>query len=155
VRELTYASVVHPEYLDGQMLVTHPTLDPLTQGAPDLGWEGDARLAVYLNTETQRFTLYRLEVDSEYRGVAVLPPGGEITPANVNRLCTRLVETDQRRGFDAVADIADAQATYRRDAEREQRASIESFGDKFHYALSRAHLPGVDIQRVRNVTSRR
>ena len=68
-------AVDHPEHLYGMLRVDHPTLDPLTQGAADLGWEGDPRLVVYLNQLTDRFFLYRLEDDNQYRGVAQLPAG--------------------------------------------------------------------------------
>lgn len=148
-------AVDHPEHLYGMLRVDHPTLDPLTQGAADLGWEGDPRLVVYLNQLTDRFFLYRLEDDNQYRGVAQLPAGGEITPANVNQLCRMLVRTDQRRGFDPVADIVAAQDAYQRKAAADRQAFIEGWADKFHYTLARSHLPGIDISRPRLTTSRR
>ncbi len=112
-RELTLIRVDHPLNIDGDqwLRVDHPTLDPLTQGAPTLGWEGDPRLVVYLHGASKTFVLWRLEHDGEYRAVAALP--GEITPENINRLCARLVEIDTRSGFDAGQEVLDARTPWR------------------------------------------
>jgi hypothetical protein len=74
-RELTLSTVYHPEHMDGGwQRVDHPTVEPFQKGAPDLGWEGDPRLVVYLCNPTKQFVLWRLEHDDEYRRVVVRTP---------------------------------------------------------------------------------
>lgn len=154
-REETLISVFHPQFIDDDWVrVDHPAVAPLSDGAPALGWEGDQRLVVYLHKPTQRPVLWRLEADGEYRPVAQLPEGGTVSTQSINALIARLVERDTRRGFDAYQHVMDAQAAQDRAQESTRAAWLGDFSDKFHYALSRSHLPGVDITRVRNVTSR-
>lgn len=156
VRETTLLTVHHPEFIGNEwQRVDHPVVRPLTDGAPDLGWEGDDRLVVYLCKPTQQFVLWRLETDGEYRPCAALPTDAAMSPDNINRLIRRLVAHDTRRGFDAYATVMAAHAKMEHDAEQERRAAISDFADKFHYGLSRSHLPGVWATRVRNVPSRR
>ncbi len=144
-RELTLTRVDHPLNIDGDqwLRVDHPTLDPLTQGSPTLGWEGDPRLVVYLHGESKTFVLWRLEHDGEYRAVAALP--GEITPANINSLCARLVEIDTRTGFDAGQEVMDAQDALEASKRKAQDEAVADFADKLYFGLARSHLPGVDI----------
>jgi len=111
--ELTLHVVIHPDPLPKyphKILVVHPTVDVLTKGAPALGWEGDNRLAVYLDTMVQRFQLWRLEHDNQYRLTAQLPPNAQITPETMNSLIERLVQHDAHRGFDANREVAAAAA---------------------------------------------
>ena len=146
MRELTLTTVFHPQFLEGGWIrVDHPTLSPLANGEPTLGWEGDPRLVVYLCQPTQNFVLWRLEHDGEYRPVAKLPTGAEITPANVNSMIKRLVEIDVRRGWDPYIDITTKQESLDRDKERNRKDATAAYADKFHFALSRSHLPGIDV----------
>lgn len=155
-REETLLTVWHPEFIGNDwQRVDHPVVRPLQEGAPDLGWEGDQRLVVYLCKPTQQFVLWRLEHDGEYRPCAVLPPNASMSPQNINALIVRLIEHDTRRGYDAYTDVTDQQEKAAKAAEQDRRAAVEQFADKLHYGLSRSHLPGVWATRVRNVTSRR
>lgn len=143
-REVTLLGVVHPLEIEGGWIrVDHPVLKPLSKGNPEAGFEGDERLVVYLHQPSETFVLWRLESDGEYRTVAAL--NGTINPENVNRLCTRLVEIDQRRGFDAYEDVMDAMDA--EDAKRDARIAelASSFSDKLMFGLARSHLPGVDV----------
>lgn len=154
-RELTILAVHHPEFIGNDwQLVTHPTIAPLQQGAPDLGWEGDARLAVYLCKPTQQFVLWRLEGDNEYRPVAQLPAGASITPDSVNKLCRRLVEIDQRRGFDPYQDVISSIQKEEQAQEAAQQERVSEVADKLLFGLSRSHLPGVDISYKHNLLGR-
>ncbi len=154
-RELTILAVHHPEHIGNDwQLVTHPTVAPLQDGAPDLGWEGDNRLAVYLCKPTQQFVLWRLEQDNEYRPVAQLPAGASITPDSVNKLCRRLVEIDQRRGFDPYLDVIQAIEKDEKEQADVQRERIGEVADKLLFGLSRSHLPGVDITYKHNLLGR-
>lgn len=154
-RELTLTAVHHPEFIgDEWQLVDHPTVRPIADGAPDLGWEGDARLAVYLCKPTQQFVLWRLEADNEYRPVAQLPSGQAITPESVNRLCRRLVEIDQRRGFDPYLDVIGTIEKVEKAEAVAQSERISEVADKLLFGLSRSHLPGVDISYKHNLLGR-
>ena len=148
-RELTLLKVPHPDTIDNGawIRVEHPVLDPLFDGAPDLGWEGDSRLVVYLHLEAQSFCLWRLEANGEYMPVAHLPAGASLTNESVNKLISRLVEIDTRRGFDPYADVIAAQDAADRDAERDRQARLEVLCDKMLFGLARQHLPGVDISK--------
>jgi hypothetical protein len=155
-RELTLASVHHPEYIDNTwQRVDHPTVRPLTEGAPDLGWEGDSRLVVYLHKRAQTFVLWRLESDGEYRPLGHFGIGGEISPASINETIRSLIRSDSRRGFDPYESVVVAQEAVTRDQERVYRDRLEAFADRLLYGLSRSHLPGVDISRIRQLPSRR
>jgi hypothetical protein len=157
VRELTIASVYHPEYLfDGALMrVDHPTVRPLVEGEPTLGWEGDPRLVIYLHLRVERFVLYRLEADGEYRGVAQLPAGAEITPESMNKLIARLVAVDTRRGYDAMTDLDKAEASVLRAKATDYQAELEQVADALHFGLARSHLPGIHHTRIRNAPSKR
>jgi len=155
-RELTLTRVHHPEFIGNDwQLVDHPTVRPLTDGAPDLGWEGDPRLAIYLFKPGQRFVLWRLEANGEYQTVAQLPESASITPQSVNGLIRNLIRIDQRNGFDPYADVMGVIETAERHEASDHAARLAEFADKFHYGLSRSFIPGVDFTRIRNVPSRR
>lgn len=148
-RELTLLNVDHPLTQDNGawLRVDHPVLAPLFDGAPDLGWEGDSRLVVYLHLEAQTFCLWRLEANGEYMPVAHMPPGAALTNESVNKLITRLVQIDQRRGFDPYADVIKAQDMADAAAAANRKAWLEQFCDKMLFGLARQHLPGVDISK--------
>ena len=155
-RELTYAAVYHPEFIgDEWQLVDHPTVRPLQNGDPTLGWEGDVRLAVYLFKPTKRFVLWRLEHDNEYRPVAQLPEDAELTFALINKLIRRLIEIDQRRGANPLDVVEGEMARRANDLARIRQDRISDFADKLHFGLAHSHLPGVDVTRPRQVSSRR
>ena len=147
-RELTLTAVYHPQFIDGWQLVDHPTLLPVQNGAPDLGWEGDPRLAVYLHGETKTFVLWRLENDWIYRPVARLQPGAPITPESVNSLIRNLVRIDSRRGFDAFTEVEQSQAAHDRVVETERQEATAALAEKLQFGLARSHLPGVDVSRL-------
>lgn len=154
-RELTLASIHHPEFIGNDwQLVDHPTVRPIADGASELGWEGDNRLAVYLCKPTQQFVLWRLEHDGEYRPVAQLPSGQSITPASVNKLISRLVEIDSRRGFDPYQDVISTIEQAEKAQADAQRERISDAADKLLFGLSRSHLPGVDISYKHNLLGR-
>lgn len=156
VRELTLATVYHPEFMEGGwQRVDHPTCAPFQDGAPDLGWEGDPRLVVYLCNPTKQFVLWRLEHDDEYRPVMTLPPGASMTPENVNSAIRRLIEADTRRGADAYAKVMASLDAYDREQERLRQDQVAAVADHIHWGLAHAHLPGIDITRPRQVLSRR
>lgn len=157
MRETTLIGLQHPEYIDdgAWLRVDHPTVQPLADGHPVLGWEGDPRLCVYLHLESQTFVLWRLEANQEYMPVASFGLGKEITPQSVNLTIQRLIEVDSRRGFDPGLDVLAAQEAVARDAHNTRMDALGEFADKLQYGLSRSHLPGVDVTRIRQLPSRR
>ena len=103
-REQTFrpGELVHPTYVNGRQLWVSPEVEDIVHklhyGDLILGWEGDPRLALYIDEE-QRWVLERLEADGEYRPVCRSKPGLALD----ERLIIRLMEHDHRRGFDAAA----------------------------------------------------
>lgn len=155
-RELTLTAVYHPEFMEGGwQRVDHPTVAPFQEGAPDLGWEGDPRLVVYLCNPTKQFVLWRLEADEEYRPMAVLPSGASITPGSVNVAIQKLIESDTRRGADAHAKIMKSIEDYETAQEKDRQAWLGDVADHLLWGLANSHLPGIDITRPRQLLSRR
>lgn len=76
-------------------------LDRLHNGQPEVGWEGDPRLALAFNRQTDRWELWRFEHDSQYRLVGVSKPGCSFPPDTIQNL----VSIDGRRGYDVVKDV--------------------------------------------------
>ena len=100
VREITYASnqVLHPEYKGSARLWQDPEVSDIVHklhyGDPTLGWDGDPRLALYLERTPagQRWVLERLEADGKYRKVCQARPGVALD----NSLVMHLVAHDLR-----------------------------------------------------------
>lgn len=110
ILEPTLTSVIHPPHLPNlphMILVDHPTVRVLQDGSPALGWEGDVRLAVYLDVPAQRFSLWRLEADNIYRPAAFMGEGEQITPDSMNQLILRLIGMDRNRGVDVGKEVMD------------------------------------------------
>ena len=110
-REQTVERVAHPDVLrlGGRhlLLVDDPFTRPIQDGHPTLGWEGDARLALYVDQPNKQWVLVRLERDGVYRITATTDLASVAHAAIdiVGQLVTFLVEHDIRRGYDVVADI--------------------------------------------------
>lgn len=136
---LLTARVFHPDHLQrgALILVDHPVVRPLQDGDGQ-GWEGDPRLAVYLRARQQRFEVWRLEDDGQYRRVCQAPPGRTLTPQAINRLIGRLVSIDTHRGFDPVAavDHAETATDKARDAAMADRVRND-LADRLAHALKR------------------
>lgn len=82
----------------------HELADKIQNGDPVTGWDGDPRLTLarYLDPQTgdERWELWRLEHDGQYRLTARLP--GHRDPSGILR---ELVERDARRGYDLKAAV--------------------------------------------------
>lgn len=129
--------IVHPEWVDGRRLWVDGSMrdliDRLHNGDPVLGWEGDPRLAVYWNQPTQRWELWRLEDDNEYRFVCRSAPG---VPFDV-RVIHALIEWDVRRRQVSLHDEI-VEHNDRLDAEADKRRNewiAEEFAPKLRHAL--------------------
>jgi hypothetical protein len=145
IRELTLATVDHPLRIGADWLrVDHPTVRPLQDGAPTLGWEGDPRLVMYLHGPSETFVVWRLEADGEYRPVG--HHSGVLTPDHINQVIRALISVDQHRGpVDPYETVIAAQDAQDRERERIRRDWSADFADKLHFGLSRTHLPGIDV----------
>ncbi len=104
-REITLTpGFIHPQVVDGKVLWLDSGIRDLVHkmhyGDPVIGWEGDPRLAIYLDqdrtTGEDVWTVERLESDGVYRTVCRSRPGLALD----ERLLLRLMEHDTRRGFD-------------------------------------------------------
>lgn len=110
-RELTLARVVHPDHLvigDCHLtLIDDPLVAPIGDGYAPLGWEGDRRLALYVDRRRGSWVLVRLEADQQYRIAARTDVVAQaLAPVDiVGHLISFLVTHDSRRGYDAVAEI--------------------------------------------------
>ncbi len=69
---------IHPQVVNGRSLWMDSGLttliDKLQNGDPTLGWEGDPRLALFMD-DNDRWVLSRLEADGEYRDICKSRPG--------------------------------------------------------------------------------
>jgi len=90
-------SIVHPEWVHGRRLwMDTPMRDLIARmrfGDPVKGWEGDARLELYWNGDEERFEVWRLEDDEQYRFVCRSAPG---VPFD-DRIIDALIGWDGRR----------------------------------------------------------
>lgn len=96
-------------------------LDRLQNGSPTHGWEGDARLCLAYNRQTERWELWRCEHDAQYRLVGASKKGFPFPP----NLIEHLVSRDGRRGYDLIKDM---------DKMEMVRKAAEDY--KFHEAMA-------------------
>jgi hypothetical protein len=89
--------LAHPEWVGGRRLwmdgAMREVIRKIQCGDPVRGWEGDPNLAVYWDQPNERWELWRLEDDGEYRKVCQSTPG---IPFD-ERVIDGLVSWDQRR----------------------------------------------------------
>lgn len=76
-------------------------VNDLHYGSPALGWEGDPRLALAFNRQTDRWELWRMEHDGEYRIVCISRKGAGFPPD----LIKNLMSMDGQRGYNLVQDL--------------------------------------------------
>ena len=90
-------SIVHPEWVHGRRLwMDTPMRDLIARmrfGDPVKGWEGDVRLELYWNGDEERFEVWRLEDDEQYRFVCRSAPGAPFD----DRIIDALIGWDGRR----------------------------------------------------------
>ena len=143
MREITLGRLKHPDFLrlsawdtDIRELVDDPVVDRLTKGDPIFGWEGDDRLALYINRTQGVWELVRLEHDNQYR-TATTVPGIRRGHDVVAGLVLWLVESDTRRGFDPHLAIVEHHT--KRDRAKESALSDfeEEAADRVVHGLER------------------
>lgn len=90
-------AITHPEWVHGRRLwMDTPMRDLIARvrfGDPVKGWEGDPRLELYFNGAEERFELWRLEDDEQYRFVC----RGAVGMAFDDRIIDALIGWDGRR----------------------------------------------------------
>lgn len=107
MREAQFRTTDHRDQLpSGAAMLVHGTaMDDLIHrlhfGDPTLGWEGDPRLALAFNRQTDRWELWRMEHDGEYRLVCVSKAGVGFPPD----LIKNLMSMDGQRGYNLVQDL--------------------------------------------------
>ena len=126
IHEPSTAGLSHPEWVNGRRLwMDTPMRDVIHAirfGDPVKGWEGDERLSVYWNEPEQRFELWRLEDDEEYRFVCRSGPG---VPFDA-RVIDALLGWDRQRRKVSLADEVEANNDR---VDRDKDAAIEAWID--------------------------
>lgn len=101
----------HPQLMQFQgkfemvLVEDQPVLDRLYFGAPDLGWQGDPKIAVYAWPKRDTFVVLRLLAGDEYHTIMQIRGLRPLSPSSVNRVIRQLVKIDTHRGFDPHAEI--------------------------------------------------
>lgn len=129
--------LLHPEWVAGRRLwLDGASMDDVIHklhfGDPVKGWEGDERLAVYFDGNSERWELWRLEDDNQYRFVCRTAAG---IPFD-DRVIDALLERDRQRQQQDLAEsiINDALAA---DAAKDAKHSEfvrEELGPRLHHA---------------------
>lgn len=141
IREASYGNVAHPEWLNGRRVWRDGHLDEvvrrLQQGDPTKGWEGDPRLEVYLNSETRRWEIWRLEHDGEYRIVLYSDPDVTFDFDVIDHL----VAHDRNRGYDVQRELEVVNGGVRRRRSAEfQEWVAEEVAPRMAHAAARGRI---------------
>lgn len=132
-------SFVHPEWVNGRRLWMDTPMRDLIQrirfGDPVKGWEGDERLGLYWNGEDERFELWRLEDDGQYRFVCRSGPG---IPFDERVIGALLGWDRQRRTVTLHDEIVDHNQRVDADHERRQEEWVtEEVAPRLRHALDK------------------
>lgn len=130
-------AITHPEWVNGRRLwmdtPMRELIDRMRFGDPVKGWEGDSRLELYFNGTEERFEVWRLEDDGEYRFVCRSAPG---VPFD-DRIIDALISWDGRRRAQPIEQTVIEHNT-RRDAETAARRDewvAEEAAPRLHHAF--------------------
>lgn len=137
-REATLGRVSFPDPLVrdgvGRVLIVDPVADKLAKGDPTMGWEGDERLALYINPLWALWEIWRLEHDNVMRLVMRLDASRR-GPEVVALAIAKLVQTDTRRGFDVTEAIDKANRDHEAAKDKKAAEVNEEFADRLGHAL--------------------
>lgn len=135
MREQTLTKVWHPEVVDGRTLWLAPEVqdfvDRLHNGDPTLGWEGDPRLALYRVGD--RWEIWRLERDNEYRLVMRSRPGAKLSSEAIKVL----IAHDTRRGYDPATALYEHNRKIYEAADKQFEDRLDDLSDKLDWALKK------------------
>lgn len=143
LREHSVAGIRHPDPMrvgdSGRVLtlIEDPLADRLQKGDPTFGWEGDERLALYVDHREGTWDLWRLEADGVYRPTMRLSALTWRGPEAVAEMITQLLSRDQRRGVNVLKVVEDSHAKVEAEAERKATERNEAFADKLAWALTK------------------
>lgn len=127
MREATLTAVRFPDQLRVEAgrgparvvhLVDDPIVDRLRDGDPVFGWDGDNRLALYLDVPAGMWELWRYEATGVLEVVTRFPTDRYSATAIIPAAILWLREHDTRRSFDPFVAV-----TARNDRARAQRAA--------------------------------
>jgi hypothetical protein len=121
-------SLSRPELHNGELLwVNRDVVDKITYGDPVIGWEGDDRLAVFLECRNPEiWAIYRLEDDNKWRHVVRTEPGIPFDERVLHWLCqhdTRKNDID----LDKLVKEANEKVEAERDAKIDEWENEEIF----------------------------
>ena len=134
-------SLSRPELHQGELLwVNRDLIDKIEHGDPTLGWEGDNRLAVFLEQRSPEvWALYRLEDDGYWRHVVRTEEGVPFDERVIHWLC----QNDIRRkpaGFDLDAIVKEQNEKVRAQKDQEnQEYMAEEVAPRLQHALKKDH----------------
>jgi hypothetical protein len=130
-------AIVHPEWVNGRRLwMDTPMRDLINRmrfGDPVKGWEGDERLDLYWNGAEERFEIWRLEDDEQYRFVCRSAPGAPFD----DRIIDVLVSWDGRRRQAPIHELVmDHNARLDADKAKTQEEWVaEEMAPRLHHAF--------------------
>jgi hypothetical protein len=126
--------IVNPDRMDD-------LVNKLHHGDPTVGWEGDERLALAWNRETQKWELWRRERDEDYRLIALSPYQHPFPDDIIERLVTH----DVRRGFDVSKYVREANAKVEKEQEYQLGEALGPSHEKLAWALMKDDRVGAGL----------
>lgn len=126
----------HPRLMpDGsQVLIDDELMYKLHYGDPTKGWEGDERLALSFNGETQCLELWRHCEDAEYRLIVQGKPGMRVAHLG---LIDFLVTHDRNRGYDAAEAAIQKELARKKEAQAQMDDVVGEAAERLYYGLKR------------------
>lgn len=146
MRSTPFDPKMHAEIVGNAAVLTDRTaMDDLVRrlqdGDPTVGWEGDPRLCIAFNKNTQQWELWRFEHDSQYRRVLRSKPGMAF-PRN---LIEQLVQMDAQRGHDVAVEVAVAREKAEAEADYKFSQAMRPRIEKLAWALRKDDRVGAGI----------
>jgi hypothetical protein len=129
----------HPEWVNGRRLwmdtPMHDLINRIRFGDPVKGWEGDERLNVFWDGDDERFELWRLEDDGQYRLVCRSGPG---IPFD-DRVIDALLAWDRNRRTISLHDeiVTTNQRVEADNARRRDEWAAEEVAPRLRHALDK------------------
>lgn len=141
LREHTLGKVKHPDPLrmadSGRVLtlIDDPVADRLSGGDPLFGWEGDDRLALYIDYQGGTWDLVRLERDGIYRVARRLACQAFSSAEVVPELILWLTRNDTRRGYDPHRDVVETAVRIDAQRTKERHELVGEAAERVHHGL--------------------
>ena len=142
IREPDFTPVMHPVALErgGLRLWVEPEVQEIVHklhyGDAVVGWEGDPRMALYLN-EDNKWLLVRWSPNPETMEEEPVPVLLSRPDVPIGGLIRWLVEHDCRNGHDVMAELKRRRATREAEANAESKELIGETVDRLAFSFSK------------------